>query len=89
MEKSKSFLKLHKNFNDCVHFENGIEFWYARELQLLLGYDKWSNFEKVIDKARIACDVAGEVIHNHFADVGKMVDKRKIKIRNQKTSQRI
>lgn len=73
MEK-EVILKLHKNFNDCVHSENGIEFWYARELQLLLGYDKWSNFEKVIDKARIACDVAGEVIHNHFADVGKMVD---------------
>lgn len=73
MEK-EVILKLHKNFNDCVHSENGIEFWYARELQLLLGYDKWSNFEKVIDKAKIACDVAGEVIHNHFADVGKMVD---------------
>ncbi len=73
MEK-EIIVKLHKNFDDRAHMEKGVEFWYARELQVLLGYDKWSNFEKVIDKAKIACETVGQVIHNHFADVGKMVD---------------
>lgn len=67
-------IKLHKDFEDCSHEKNGVEFWYARELQKLLGYDKWSSFENVISKAKIACENVGQVIHNHFADVGKMVN---------------
>ena len=40
-------------FEDIKHFdENGQEFWYARELMTILEYSKWSNFEKVIDKAK-------------------------------------
>ena len=34
--------------------ENDIEFWYARELQLLLGYNKWENFLKTIQKSIIS-----------------------------------
>lgn len=36
--------RLHKNFEDYVHAEEGIEFWFARDLQKLLGYDEWRNF---------------------------------------------
>ncbi len=53
--------------------ENGIEFWYARDLQHLLGYTKWDNFVKVINKAKTSCEVSGNNISDHFADVGKMV----------------
>ena len=53
--------------------ENGIEFWYARDLQHLLGYTKWDNFFKVINKAKISCEASGNNISDHFADVGKMV----------------
>lgn len=53
--------------------ENGIEFWYARDLQHLLGYTKWDNFVKVINKAKTSCEASGNNISDHFADVGKMV----------------
>ena len=53
--------------------ENGIEFWYARDLQHLLGYTKWDNFFKVINKAKTSCEASGNNISDHFADVGKMV----------------
>ncbi|MBI2027700.1 MAG: DNA damage-inducible protein D [Deltaproteobacteria bacterium] len=54
--------------------ENGVEFWFARDLQQLLGYDQWKNFIKVISKAKIACDVSGHQVSDHFADVGKMIN---------------
>lgn len=53
--------------------EEGIEFWLARDVQHLLGYTKWDNFIGVISKAKTACEISGESIEDHFADVGKMV----------------
>ncbi len=66
--------RLHAQFEDIVHREDETEYWLARELQPLLGYAKWSNFEQVIEKARVACATAGQPVGDHFADVGKMVD---------------
>ena len=54
--------------------ENGIEFWLARDLQHLLGYDEWRNFTAVINKAKTACEVSDHAISDHFVDVNKMVD---------------
>lgn len=51
-----------------------IEFWFARDLQHLLGYTKWDNFKNVILKAKTACEVSGYEILDHFPDVGKMVE---------------
>lgn len=53
--------------------EEGVEFWLARDLQQLLGYDKWDNFLSVISKAKIACENTGHKVSDHFADAGKMV----------------
>ncbi len=53
--------------------ENGVEFWYARELQTILEYAEWRNFTLVIDKAKIACENAGNRIPANFVDVNKTV----------------
>jgi DNA-damage-inducible protein D len=53
--------------------EDGIVFWFARDLQQLLGYTKWDNFKNVILKAKTACEVSEQEVSDHFADVGKMV----------------
>lgn len=54
--------------------ENGIEFWLARDLQHLLGYTEWRNFNTVISKAKTACEVSDQSISDHFVEVNKMVD---------------
>jgi hypothetical protein len=54
--------------------ENGVEYWLARDIQHLLGYGKWDNFQSVISKAKTACEVSAHAIADHFADVGKMVE---------------
>lgn len=54
--------------------EGGIEFWLARDLQHLLGYAEWRNFNTVITKAKTACEVSGHEVLDHFVDVNKMVD---------------
>lgn len=51
-----------------------MEYWLARDLQHLLGYGKWGNFQSVISKAKTACEVSGHGVPDHFADVGKMVE---------------
>ncbi|MEI7741062.1 MAG: DNA damage-inducible protein D [bacterium] len=66
--------KLHKNFDEYAkRTEDGFEYWFARDLQTLLGYDKWENFKKVIDKAKIACKTAGLNVMDHFPDVRKPI----------------
>ena len=55
------------------HTADGLEFWLARDLQHLLGYDKWDNFKSVIDKAKIACEGARHKALDYFADARKMV----------------
>jgi DNA-damage-inducible protein D len=65
--------QLFEKFENAAHEIEGIECWSARELQEVLGYAKWENFLKVIDKAKIACETAGEKVSDHFPDIRKMV----------------
>lgn len=77
--------KEYKRFENIKRLnENGVEFWYARELAEVLDYTKWENFSKVIDRARLACKNSGFAATDHFPEVRKMVDlgsgsQRKIK----------
>ncbi len=72
--KSEEIQQLFVQFEAVASELEGVECWSARELQFLLGYSKWENFEKVIQKAKDACKNAGEVVGNHFPDVRKMVE---------------
>jgi len=73
--KKEIIVQLHSSFEQSVHkdTERGTEFWLARDLQNLLGYSKWENFAKVIEKARTACRNAGYEVADHFLDIRKMV----------------
>ena len=62
------------NFESIKHIdENGIEFWYARELMIVLEYKQWRRFEQVIERAKEACKNSNVNVYDHFADVGKIV----------------
>ena len=60
-------------FDEIIQELDGVEFWYARELQKLLGYEQWRNFELIIHKAQISCESAGINASDHFAEVSKLV----------------
>lgn len=54
--------------------ENGVEYWYARELMGLLGYAQWRRFEDAIERAMQSCETNKTPVEHHFAEVGKMVE---------------
>jgi DNA-damage-inducible protein D len=69
-------VRLHSSFEDMVrkHADTGVEYWCARDLQMLLGYNQWRYFAAVIDKAISACQNSGYDPKDHFAHMRKMVD---------------
>lgn len=63
-----------KSFENIKHIdENGVEFWYARELMKVLQYSKWQNFEKIINKAKTSCKNSDISVFEHFTDVSKTI----------------
>jgi len=73
--KKEMIERLHRSFEELVHVEeeSGVEFWLARDLQQILGYQTWRRFEEVVRKAVTSCEQAGYGSGDHFARVGKMV----------------
>lgn len=71
--KKELIQKLHQGFESVTQKSEGAEFWYARDLQVLLGYNEWRNFLFVIDKAKLSCQSSGHEIMHHFVDVNKMI----------------
>lgn len=73
--KRELIRSLHSRFETIVNVwpDSDVEFWFARELQFILGYTQWRNFLPVIQKAERACENAGAGVENHFAYVRKKV----------------
>lgn len=73
-EKSK-LIELKEKFDSIINTEEkeNIEFWYARDLQIQLGYKRWENFFETIKKAMQSCKNTGIEVDNHFREVTKMV----------------
>ena len=68
--------KYNKNiFESIKHiYEEGNEYWYARELQKVLGYKRWEKFLILLEKAKEACINSNFNMLDHFPQVGKMVE---------------
>lgn len=72
--KSEVVLSLTEHFEGhAQQTAGGVEFWLARDLQHLLGYSEWRNFQLVVNKAKAACEVSGHAVGDHFVGVNKMI----------------
>ncbi len=71
--KKELITELHKSFEDFVNSEDGVEYWFARDIQQLLQYTDWRNFLLVIDKAKKACENSNIEPEDHFVDVNKII----------------
>ena len=61
-----------ETFESIKHVnEYGNEFWYARELQSILEYTEWRNFQKLIEKAQTACENSDMAVDECFVEVNK------------------
>lgn len=67
--------RIKKQFDLIIHSDEiaKIEFWYARELMPLLGYERWENFDKAVNRAIESCEAAGIEVTDHFREVTKMI----------------
>ena len=71
LEKSENYNN--QTFEDIKHInEDGIEYWYARELQKVLNYKEWRKFENVINKAKESCKNSDISVFEHFVGADKM-----------------
>lgn len=71
--KKELIVKLRKTFEEAAFDYQGVECWSARELQNLLNYTEWRNFENVINKAKDSCKTAKQDVFNHFVDINKTI----------------
>lgn len=52
---------------------DGTHYWMGRELQPLLGYERWENFAEAISRAMEACASADVAVMDQFRETTKMV----------------
>jgi DNA-damage-inducible protein D len=71
--KKELIAELFQKFENACYLLEGVECWSARELQDIFQYTQWRNFENVIEKAKKACENAGEKLSDHFADFSKTI----------------
>lgn len=87
MEKNR-ITALKGSFDTILHTEEGgsasVEYWYARDLMPLLGYDRWENFQNAINRAIESCETSKVEVTDHFREVTKMIELAKGAKRNIK-----
>jgi len=75
-----SIIKYQSDFDKIAHFiksednREQVEVWFARELQVLLGYARWENFIIAIHRAVDSCKTQGVNVDDHFREVTKMIE---------------
>jgi len=72
--KTQDIRDLFARFEASASVIDEVECWSARQLQELLGYSNWQNFSKVIDRAKDACQAAGQSVSDHFTGVSKVIE---------------
>jgi DNA-damage-inducible protein D len=72
--EKETIIKLNKSFEESAYEQDEVEYWLARELQILLGYSDWRNFINAVEKAKESCKTIGEAVLDHFVDVNKMIE---------------
>jgi DNA-damage-inducible protein D len=72
--KKEMMARLYGSFEQLVKTKEGVEYWFARDLQKLLGYAEWRNFLEVIEKAIVACGNSDQNAEDHFVAFNKMVE---------------
>lgn len=71
--KTEEIRALFETFEGKAHHYGEVECWSARDMAQVMGYERWENFSKVIEKARLSCQNASESVADHFREVTKMV----------------
>ena len=77
VKKLKDIDKNNASFENIKHIdENGVEFWYARELQSVLDYKEWRKFDGVIQRAIKACENSNINTSDHFVGADRSEERR-------------
>lgn len=71
--KKEIIKQLKTSFEEAAYEQDGVEYWLARDLQLLLGYFEWRNFTNAVEKAKEACKNSQIDVNYHFVDVNKTI----------------
>lgn len=72
--KKELIVELFQKLESVKQVQEGVEYWSSRDMQEILGYTQWKNFQKVVEKAKLACEQSGVNVPDHFSDTGKMIE---------------
>lgn len=73
--KKENITILKSSFDSISHkLEDNIEYWLARELQGLLGYETWDKFHNTIKRAIVSCEMSKIEVSDHFRGVAKLIE---------------
>jgi len=66
-------VKISTSLEEIKKTKDNFDYWSARDLMRVLGYEKWQKFELVVNKAKKACSESGHDVMGHFIDAGKKI----------------